>query len=195
MLKIRLGNITIKIDFSFFATLAIIILLDKSGCAVLSLVASVCHEAGHLLVLLIENNKPQSIIFSGGGFKIIRCKGKPSIAVLFAGSAMNFFLAFIFFLVSDLTSVFPILFSCANFFIGIFNLLPLKNLDGGQIVAHAAERMLRPKGVYIAVSAAQIAGVIAIIAVMLTAICNNVFNPSFFIVLIYIFCLDILVEL
>ena len=195
MLKFRLKRIEIRIDFSFFAVLAMVLLVDKSGCAVLSLIASVCHETGHLLVLIIEKNFPGYITFYGGGIKISKCKNKASFAVLLAGSLSNFLLGFIFLAASDGTSIFPLLFACANLLIGVFNLLPLPNLDGGQLVAMAAERLLKPKGAYTSLLFAQAVGMGTIIGFIIIAICCNVFNTSFFLVLIYIFLLDILVKM
>ena len=195
MLKFKLKSVIVRLDFSFFAVLALVLFVDKSGCAVLSFIASVCHEAGHLIVLFAEKNIPECITLCGGGIKISKCKHKASVPVLLAGSLSNFLLGLIFVAASDWTSVFPLLFAYANFLIGAFNLLPLNNLDGGQLVTLIAERLLKPESAYKAVLLAQILGLAAIAASVVAAICGGLINTTFFLVLIYIFLLDILVKL
>ena len=47
------GRLKVKFDFSFFAVVAFMIFIDTSGAAVLSLIACILHEGGHLLAMAV----------------------------------------------------------------------------------------------------------------------------------------------
>ena len=61
------GRLKVKFDFSFFAVVAFMIFIDTSGAAVLSLIACILHEGGHLLAMAVCGVNPERITFYGGG--------------------------------------------------------------------------------------------------------------------------------
>lgn len=96
------------------------------------LLAALCHELGHLAVLGLFRVPVESILVMPMG-AIIRAPeqerlsyGRELLAVL-AGAAVNFTLALVFARLSR-----DYLFAGANFLLGIYNLLPVKGLDGGR---------------------------------------------------------------
>ena len=57
------GRLKVKFDFSFFAVVAFMIFVDTSGAAVLSLIACILHEGGHLLAMAVCGAYPERITF------------------------------------------------------------------------------------------------------------------------------------
>ena len=66
------GRLKVKFDFSFFAVAAFMIFIDTSRAAVLSLIACILHEGGHLLAMAVCGVNPERITFYGGGKMCIR---------------------------------------------------------------------------------------------------------------------------
>lgn len=64
------GRLKVKFDFSFFAVVAFMIFVDTSGAAVLSLIACILHEGGHLLAMAVCGANPERITFYGGGIAL-----------------------------------------------------------------------------------------------------------------------------
>lgn len=137
MLEFRFKNIIIAFDFSFFATVSLLILLSGNNYAVLGLAACLWHEFGHFVAMNISSVQIKRLVFYGAGIKIIPDKRMDftsfgtQLLILVSGSAFNFAAALIF---SFCSSSAAGLFAAINAVIGVFNLLPLQRLDGGKII-------------------------------------------------------------
>ncbi len=126
------------ISLPFAAWITLWLYLDKSGGAVYSLSAALFHECGHLAALLWLGEKPRRLLVSFFGMRLERAEkaalSYPQEAALYAaGPAANALLA----LALSLLSIrLPALRQGvhANLLLGLFNLLPLRPMDGGQIV-------------------------------------------------------------
>lgn len=136
MFEFPFRKLTIAFDFSFFASVSLLILLGN-GYAVLGIAACLLHELGHLAVMKICGVPAKRVLFYGAGIKIVPDKEFcftgfwAEFLVLIAGSSANFLCA----AVSGISDSFEMrLFSVINIFIGIFNLLPLQYLDGGKLL-------------------------------------------------------------
>ncbi len=131
------NRIRIEVQFLFFATLTLWVLLDPTGVALLGVVASLLHECGHLLLLWQFGCKPRKIAFELGGIAVIKSGYQlpptREVLVLAAGSLTNFLLALLFFSHSPT-------FAAINLLVGGFNLLPLSMLDGGKLLAILCDR-------------------------------------------------------
>lgn len=118
----------------------IILLLDANGCFLLSLLVSVCHELGHVLMYRILVGKwPDLYLGFFGICMYTKEKHLPTRVELFitiAGPSVNFILAMLLhcFLLQKTTFLRLGAF-WANIFIGVFNLLPIPPLDGWHILA------------------------------------------------------------
>ena len=136
MFEFRLKKLTVVFDFSFFATVSLLILLS-SNYSVLGVAACLWHEAGHLIFMHINAVPAKKIIFYGAGIKIVPDKHisftsfRSQFMILAAGSAANFAAAM---LCSMGNSTEIYVFAVINAVIGVFNLLPLQHLDGGKII-------------------------------------------------------------
>ncbi len=109
---------------------------DSRGILVYGLISAIFHELGHLFCMRLFGYKVKVINFGFLNSDIIsdEFEGKQSLLILFSGSLVNFLLAFLFgalFVIYN-TSLFRII-AWQNIGLGVFNLLPISNLDGGQI--------------------------------------------------------------
>ena len=118
------GRLKVKFDFSFFAVVAFMIFVDTSGAAVLSLIACILHEGGHLLTMAVCGANPERITFYGGGIA--------RLVILSAGCSVNLLVAAACFAMqgNDTAAVF----GAVNLIICIFNALPIGYFDGAEVL-------------------------------------------------------------
>ena len=133
MVSFNIGSLKVGFDFSFFAVIAIFFALDDSGYGILCIAACLCHEAGHLALLLLTKHVPDSLIFSGSGI-CIKQHEEASVPVLAAGCTVNFILFVIFYFFMEQNSVYKLIFAGCNLCIGVLNLLPIGELDGKKLL-------------------------------------------------------------
>lgn len=132
MIGFKIGNVKISFEFGFFAVAALFCLLDAPELALSALCACVIHECGHIFASVLCNVKIEKITLWAGGVKI-QTESKIISAVydvfiLLSGPVFNFISAFFYF-ISGRYSVFSV-----NLVLGLFNLLPFSNLDGGAVI-------------------------------------------------------------
>ncbi len=126
---------SISIKFSFLATVALLTLSETSASVFMSLMSCFLHETGHLLAMFLFGVDVKKIVLYGAGIKIIRGyslkEKKKEFIILISGCLMNItmFLLF-FFLKGDSFRTFAVI----NLVTAIFNILPIKSLDGGAII-------------------------------------------------------------
>lgn len=164
------GRLNVKFDFSFFAVVAFMIFIDTSGAAVLSLIACILHEGGHLLAMAVCGAYPERITFYGGGIALSKAEmdslsDEKRLVILSAGCAVNLLAASVYLTMPGNDTV--AVFSAVNLIICLFNALPIGYFDGAGILEillskflslRVAEKVKRVIGVMLSV--VMIAGVI-----------------------------------
>ena len=138
MLRFKLGRLEVGIDFFFVALVTFFLLTDSSGISVIALLACLIHETGHLIVFLLAGYVPQSLTFELGGIRLQKPEQELSpwreVLVQLAGSAANFSVFFL--LIGSIGQISGwSIFAVTHLVLGIFNLLPLRGLDGGKLAA------------------------------------------------------------
>ena len=125
--------------------------LNLAGSAVFLLMGlffAALHELGHLAALALCGGRPSRICLTAAGVRIERAPGlalsfPQEICIAFAGPAASLLLAV---LCALLHRAFPAILSPApcllNLGFGLFNLLPVRQLDGGQALFYALSRFL-----------------------------------------------------
>ena len=104
----------------------------------LGLAFAAAHEAGHLAAMAALRILPSRICLTAAGVRIERPPGlrigfAREIAVALAGPAVSLLLAGCFYLASRTTlAPLPLDFFWLNLGFGLFNLLPVRQLDGGR---------------------------------------------------------------
>ena len=146
MIELKLKKTAIRLDFSFFAVIALFLFVKNSLFGLAALAACAFHELSHLAVMAAFGISADKITFYGAGIRITSRGAENApvyqrILVLSAGAAANFAAA-AFFLISgnDLAAV-------INLFTGAFNLLPFGELDGAAILKIFVIKNCRPENV------------------------------------------------
>ncbi len=124
-------------------------LMDKSCVVLVGLFASILHEFGHIIIMLYEKREIGQI--NVGMFNVDIIDGnrselnyKSDIKVLLGGPLINYFTYLIFIILYCIIKIDIIKFiAYENLIIGIINILPIANLDGGQIIFAILSKFLR----------------------------------------------------
>lgn len=137
-MKLDFGKTALKINVSFAVAVTLTLIIDESGVGAIALLCCIIHEAGHIICLLILGEKPKKIELSFYGIKLERYPMSArntagELAVYISGPSANFIFSAILFLLSN---IFDALREAAiiSLCIGIFNLIPCKPLDGGNVL-------------------------------------------------------------
>ncbi len=137
-MKLDFGKTSIKINVSFAVAVTLTLIIDESGVGAIALLCCIIHEIGHIICLLILGEKPKKIELSFYGIKLERypMSGRNTageLAVYISGPGANFIFSAIMFLLSN---IFYSLREAAiiSLCIGVFNLIPCKPFDGGNIL-------------------------------------------------------------
>lgn len=137
-MKINLGDTRVRINISFAAVITSLLILDESGVCALALFCCILHESAHVVCLLIQGEKPALIELSYYGIKLERkpvsgSTGVGDIVVYAAGPVANIlFAAALFSLFHESEKI--RMAAAISLFTGLFNLLPCRPLDGGNIL-------------------------------------------------------------
>lgn len=158
----------LRLDFSFFAVIALYLLLDESGFGLAALAACAMHETAHFIAMAFFGVHTERLTLYGAGIRITssaveRVKPFQRAVILSAGCAVNFTAALAFWLFGEYAA------SAVNLFTGAFNLLPMGALDGAGLFKMIAVRLCRADRVDGAVRTAGIVSAVicagAVIAV------------------------------
>lgn len=132
-----LFGVKVEITFLFVAFISFVISLKAPSNVILTIVASMLHEVGHLILMLVLDSKPEKVRFELTGINIIRkqetrISTKKEICISLGGPLINFINVVICCVILCVYSSNSITtFACINLILMIFNLLPIKKLDGG----------------------------------------------------------------
>lgn len=182
-----------KIGIPFLSLVTLTLILDKSGKFIWCLFAMLIHELGHIFCMMSQHKKLRKMQFCLFDIKIIDSEGtlrsyKDDIFLMFAGSFANFLTALLFCIINCvLRKEFLNICIVENVLIGIFNLLPIDSLDGGQILLIFLKINLDEKK---ATSLGRIISIIFLLPVTIMGVClllKSRYNFSLFLVSIYLF--------
>lgn len=137
-MKFKLFGTEIYISFLFFAMITVMIAFDKTGLIVPTLFSVICHEAGHLFCMWAMGNTPKRIKLIPASVQItdsITSRYKTDNIVSLCGPLVNILLFLVFYInYSIWGNITTLIFAFLNLILGLFNLLPVKGLDGGRIL-------------------------------------------------------------
>lgn len=193
-MKLQVKRAQLEISFFFAAGVTLLLILDESGTAAISLAACVLHECGHLLCLGAFGEVPQKVSLELFGMRIDRARGihlsfSQEMAVALAGPACNLLLALVCLAVAAGGNT-KMLTACAvNLGLAGFNLLPVEPLDGGQALYFALCRR------YEEAQAKKLAGVVSVCLVVplvvagVALLVKSGYNFTLLVVSVYLFLL------
>lgn len=145
-MSFKIFSVKITVSFLFMATLCLMLLSDKTGYALLMILAVIIHEAGHFFAMLICKCLPTEIRLIPGSVQICAptTRLKHETFILICGPMANFLVFACLFVSCRLSDNIELLeFSLINLIYFAFNILPLGGLDGGSILFNI---ILRTKG-------------------------------------------------
>ncbi|MCH5202303.1 MAG: hypothetical protein J1F17_03765 [Oscillospiraceae bacterium] len=177
-----MGKTAVSFQFIYVALLVIVLMLDNSGGIFCCFLASFFHEIGHLSALLLLKQKVDEIKFSVFDIKIkSTCfvGFSRELIIVLSGVTMNFLLCIF------LYRIIP-LFSLANLFIGIFNILPVSTLDGGQALKLILCNFLSQKKANLIINILTVIVSIPIFTLGIIILFNTGYNFSFLLLGIYL---------
>lgn len=145
----------LRLDFSFFAVIALYLLLDESGFGLAALAACAMHETAHFIAMAAFGVPVEQITLYGAGIRITSAgieyeKPLRRAVILGAGCLANFAAAFVFWRLGNFGA------SAVNLFTGIFNLLPMGELDGAGLLKMLVIRRCKPERIDGVTTAASI---------------------------------------
>ena len=131
-----------KIDFTFALTVTMMLLLCSEETVIISLLSSMLHESGHLVLMFIFRQKVDSVTFGSFGVRIERqlscnLSYKKEAVIALGGILVNIFIAIsgaIHYYMYD--SEFYIKLSVVNVIIALFNMIPIDTLDMGRVLRY-----------------------------------------------------------
>ena len=137
-MRINFGDTRVRINISFAAVITSLLILDESGLCAIALFCCIIHETAHIVCLMILGEKPALIELSYYGIKLERkpvsvSNGIGDIIVYSAGPAVNIVFAVLLFWLYPESEKIRIA-AAISLCTGIFNLLPCRPLDGGNIL-------------------------------------------------------------
>lgn len=146
MLEFKIYKTKVRLCFSFFAVLAAFAFPSSRTFGLAAIAACGIHEFSHLLVMLLFGISPEIITFYGAGIQLNstqtdNASTRNRILILSAGCAANFIAAAAFGLYGNAAA------SVINLLTGVFNLLPIGELDGAALLKMLFIRICRPERV------------------------------------------------
>lgn len=130
-MRFKVGNTDVNISFSFFAVLLMMIAGGRAELYIITFAFSLLHEAVHLIFLFAFGASVKKISFSIFGGNIEREKTSISYK---KEAVINLSAPFVNIIIGIALLPFDLLKETAyvNLLLGIFNLLPFYNFDGGK---------------------------------------------------------------
>lgn len=195
-MKFKLFDTEIYISFLFAATVTIMLLTDKTGYMLPALFAIIMHETGHLFVMWLLECSPKRIKLIPASVQITAPFGKRyrnDILIAVSGPAVNIVLFLtLYFNFLAFGNKITLYFSLLNLVIGLFNLLPVKGLDGGTILFCILEKSKGPDKAAVILKIITLVLAVAIILAAITLTVRGKINISIYIMGIYLLIMSLL---
>ena len=142
-------RVPITVSVYFVGMAAFCFAAGSVGKISLGLLFAGLHELGHLGAMAAFRARPQRVCLTVAGMRIDRPPGlslsfAQEIIIAFAGPAVSLILAGLFGALTIVNCQLSILYDCAAINLGfaLFNLLPVRQLDGGRALYYSLCRRL-----------------------------------------------------
>lgn len=134
MFSVQFGGTRWRMGVPFLLLLTLLLTLDASATVLVCLLASFLHEGGHIAALLLMERPPQAVTVGACGIRLVPHEQplapRRQAVVLLAGPAVNLLAAAVLGVFRCAPAA-----VAAHAVLGVFNLLPIEALDGGQLLA------------------------------------------------------------
>ncbi len=137
-MKFKLFGTEIYLSFLFLAFLTIMLATDKTGFILPTFFAVFVHEFGHLFIMWVLDCTPKKIKLIPASVQIVNSfsRGyKNDVIIALSGPVLNLVMfVTLYYNYLCFKNEFTLYFALLNLLIGVFNLLPVKGLDGGTVL-------------------------------------------------------------
>ena len=195
-MKFNFLGTKIYVSFFFVAAITLMLATDRTGYMLPTLFAVIIHEAAHLFVMWVQDSAPLSIRLIPASVQInqkFSFSPKNDILIATAGPAANLILsACLYFNYAAFGNLTVLYYSLLNLIIGLFNLLPVRGLDGGTILYTLICKWQGEDKAALIMRLITIILAVAVIFVAVTLAFSRKFNISFFIVGIYLLVMGLM---
>lgn len=191
MIKFNIFGINFLLSIGFFGVVTLMLYIDKTGLMLPTITAIVLHEVGHIIALSIFKSKPERVILRVGAVGIsgrFLLTAKNEIIMLLAGPLVNVILFFAFFFFYFVFGNITILnFALVMLVMGIFNLLPIIGLDGGEILKIILGRYLSFSVANLLLIIVSLITIFLILALGFLVLADTKSNISLILMALYLF--------
>lgn len=191
----QLFGIDFKISVPFAVIILFLLITDKTGLMSASLVAAAVHEVGHIVLMKKLSCAPRKIELIGGGALITGtafCTFGENIAITVAGPAANVLTALLMLLFGHIFSNNTLyVFAAVQFAVGAVNLLPIKGLDGGELLKALLSNIFKTN-IEMRFKLISVTFAVAVTVIGTAVAVKNVSNPSLLLLGIYLIIINIL---
>lgn len=189
-MKFKMFGTEIYISFLFTAVIAFMLATDRTGLALPTLCAVLLHETGHLLAMWTLDCNPKSVSLIPASVKITMPFSKSfrnDIIIAVCGPAVNFLVfGVLYFNYLCFGSNVSLYYGLVNLLIGLFNSMPVKGLDGGTVLFTVLAKRGDANKAALTVRLITVAVAIAVIVLAILVTVKVKFNPTLYIVGIYL---------
>ena len=182
-MRFTLFGIDFFISYIFVCAFLIFMANDTSGQFIPLIFSVFVHEAGHIIMLFIFGQKLKRADLKIGAIRVeyssYAIKSERIVALL-AGPLSNLLLALIWHLFGN-ENLFYI-----NIVLCVYNLLPIKGLDGGSIIEALSEGKISPKKIDLFLNLTTFAVAIFVLVGFFLLYKNSMSNYSLILFCIYL---------
>lgn len=138
-MKLKIHNTNLQISYALISLCAVCLVTNIFKGFIICFLSVLVHEAGHLLPIAIFGGFPRKIKISMFEIAISDDNRNSrslfqNIIIIFFGPFANFICFIIFYLLYLFCNDIFLSFATVNLFLGLFNMLPVLSLDGGQLL-------------------------------------------------------------
>ena len=162
-MRFKIRNTEVKISFSFFALILLLITTDFDKELVLVVAFAIVHEAIHLMFINIFSSAPKRVSLNLFGADILRDNNvainhNAEILIHLSAPLFNLIIGVLIYSFNVVFFDSGLLDSCArvNLVLGVFNLIPFYNFDGGNALNNFLLKFITTKATEITITCISI---------------------------------------
>lgn len=146
-MRFKLFGTEIYISFLFCAVITVMLATDRTGYCLPTLCAAAFHEIGHLFAMWVFECQPKAVRLVPASVSIVSPFPKKKYGefiIALSGPLINIVIFLSLIINFKLTqSEISFEYGIISLVIGLFNLLPVKGLDGGTLILITAEKITK----------------------------------------------------
>lgn len=176
-------GIKFEISYLFLCALTVFIAIDRTGIFLPLMLSVVLHESAHILSLFLFKCKINKVKLKIGtvGIDYSDCMNfKQKIVSIVSGPILNMLLGVTFYFLNLKE------YSAINYLLFFYNIMPIKGLDGGELLNLILSSYLKLDKVKAIQRTVSVFFIVILFAVFLILLQNKIVNYSILLFIIYL---------